>query len=192
MRQLLIAHGYDCRISFWNNAFFELLLGTGLIVSLLYPKYRLWPPPKKSSWQYWYIHFSTESSIFCFFVLGFLDWNTFFLNHWLRFVFASILVAVGGIVFLWGLRTLTVNTSLGLKGKLVTEGPYRYSRNPQYLGTVLFFSGTMLLFNSLCQFVTGTIGIIWFLLAAFVEEPWLRDQFKEEYDTYCKKVPRFI
>ena len=101
-------------------------------------------------------------------------------------------MAVGGIVFLWGLRTLTVNTSLGLKGKLVTDGPYKYSRNPQYLGTVLFFSGTMLLFNSLYQFVTGTIGIIWFLLVAFVEEPWLRDQFKEEYDTYCKKVPRFI
>ena len=177
---------------FGITVIFELLLGTGLIVSLLYPKYRVWPPPKKGSWQYWYIHFSTESSIFCFFVLGFLDWDTFFLNHWLRFVFASILVAVGGIVFLWGLRTLTVNTSLGLKGKLVTEGPYRYSRNPQYLGTVLFFSGTMLLFNSLYQFVTVTIGVIWFLLAAFVEEPWLRDQFKEEYDTYCKKVPRFI
>jgi protein-S-isoprenylcysteine O-methyltransferase Ste14 len=171
---------------------FELLLGTALIVSLLYPKYRVWPPPKKGSWQYWYIHFSTESSILCLFALGFLDWNTFFLKHWLRFVFAPLLITVGVIIFLWALRTLTIKTSLGSKGKLVNEGPYRYLRNPQYLGTVLFFSGTMLLFNSLYQFVTGTIGIIWFLLAAFVEEPWLRDQFKEDYDTYRKKVPRFI
>jgi protein-S-isoprenylcysteine O-methyltransferase Ste14 len=75
---------------------------------------------------------------------------------------------------------------------LVDEKPYKYSRNPQYLGTVLFFSGTMLLFNSIYQFATGTIGIIWFLLAAYIEEPWLRDQFKENYDNYCKKVPRFI
>jgi protein-S-isoprenylcysteine O-methyltransferase Ste14 len=81
---------------------------------------------------------------------------------------------------------------LGSKGKFVNEEPYRYSRNPQYLGTVLFFSGTMLLFNSLYQFVIGTIGIICFLIAAFAEEPWLRDQFKEKYDTYCKKVPRFL
>jgi protein-S-isoprenylcysteine O-methyltransferase Ste14 len=171
---------------------FELLLGTTLIVSLLYPKYRVWPPPKKGSRQYWYIHFSTESSIFFFFALGFLDWNTFFLKHWLRFVFALLVIAVGAIIFLWALRTLTINTSLGSKGKFVNEGPYRYTRNPQYLGTILFFSGTMLLFNSLYQFVTGTIGIIWFLLAAFAEEPWLRDQFKEEYDTYCKKVLRFL
>lgn len=56
----------------------------------------------------------------------------------------------------------------------------------------MFFSGTMLLFNSLYQFVTGTTGIIWLLLAAFVEEQWLRDHFKEEYDAYCKKVPRFM
>ena len=171
---------------------FELVLGVGLVLSLLRPKHRVWPPPKKGSWQYWYIHFSTESSILCFFVLGFLDWNTFFLKHWLRFVFALLSIAVGAIIFLWALRTLTIKTSLGSKGKLVNEGSYRYSRNPQYLGTILFFSGTMLLFNSLYQFVTGTIGIILFLLAAFVEEPWLRDQFKEEYDTYCKKVPRFI
>ncbi len=171
---------------------FEMLLGTALIVSLSWPKYRVWPPPKKGAWQYWFIHFSTESSVFCFFALGFLDWNMFFLKHWLRFVFAPIFISVGAMIFLWALRTLTINTSLGSKGKLVDEGPYRYSRNPQYLGTFLFFSGTMLLFNSLYQFVIGIIGTIWFLLAAFVEEPWLRNQFKEDYDNYCKEVPRFM
>lgn len=179
-------------VFFGTTLVLEFLLGGGLIVSLLCPKYRIWPPPKKGLWQYWYIHFSTESSIFCFLVLGFLDWNTFFLKHWLRFVFAPLFIAVGAIILLWALRTLTINTSLGSKAKLVNEGPYKYSRNPQYLGTILFFSGTILLFNSLYQFVTGTIGIIWFLFAAFVEEPWLRERFKEEYDAYCKEVPRFI
>ena len=162
------------------------------MLSLLSSKHRVWPPPRKGSWQYWYIHFSTESSLLCFFVLGFFDWNMFFLKHWLRLTFALLLIAVGSIIFLWGLRTLTLHTSLGSKGKLIKEGPYRYSRNPQYLGTVLFLSGSILLFNSFYQFVAGVIGIILFLLAAFVEEAWLREQFKEEYENYRKEVPRFL
>ena len=170
----------------------KLLLGGGLIISLLVPKYRVWPPPQKGSWQYWYIHFSTESSIFCYLILGFLDWNTFFLTNCLRFFFASILMIPGAAIFLWALRTLTVNSSLGLKGKLITFGPYRYSRNPQYLGVILFFSGTTLFFNSFYALIIGVIGNIWFLLTPFVEEPWLREQFREEYDEYSQKVPRFI
>ena len=170
----------------------ELLLGGGLIISLLLPKYRLWPPPKKDSWQYWFIHFSTESSIFCYLILGLLDWNTFFLTHWFRFIFAFILMFPGAAFFLWAFRTLSINTSLGLRGKLVTTGPYRCSRNPQYVGIVLFFSGTMLFFNSFYALIIGFIGNIWFLLTPFTEEPWLREQFREEYDDYCKKVPRFI
>jgi protein-S-isoprenylcysteine O-methyltransferase Ste14 len=74
---------------------------------------------------------------------------------------------------------------LGLKGKLIIESPYKYSRNPQYVGIVLFFSGAMLIFNSFYAFVTGIIGNIWFLLTPFIEEPWLREQYEEEYDEYC-------
>jgi protein-S-isoprenylcysteine O-methyltransferase Ste14 len=170
----------------------ELLLGGSLIISLLHPKDRVWPPPKKGSWQYWYIHLSTESSISCFLVVGVLDWNTFVLTHGLRFVFASFFIVSGATIFLWALRTLSINTSLGLKGKLITEGPYRYSRNPQYVAAVVFFSGLILLFNSFYALVTGIIGNVWFLLTPFVEEPWLRKRFNEEYDDYCDKVPRYI
>ena len=98
----------------------------------------------------------------------------------------------GAAIFLWALLTLTVKSSLGLKGKLITYGPYRYSRNPQYLGVILFFSGTTLFFNSFYALIIGFIGNVWFSFTPFVEEPWLREQFKEEYDEYCKKVPRFI
>jgi protein-S-isoprenylcysteine O-methyltransferase Ste14 len=81
---------------------------------------------------------------------------------------------------------------LGLKEKLITVGSYKHLRNPQYLGLVLFFSGTILFFNSVYAFIIGFIGNVCFLLTPFVEEPWLREQFREDYDDYCKKVPRYI
>ena len=142
--------------------------------------------------EYWYVHFLTKGSIFCFLVVGFLDWNSFILTHWLRFVIASIVIAVGAIIFFWALRTLSLPTSLGLRGNLITQGPYRYSRNPQYMATVLFLSGALLVFNSFFASVIGVIGNLLFILTAFVEESWLQEQYGEEYEDYREKVPRFI
>jgi protein-S-isoprenylcysteine O-methyltransferase Ste14 len=179
-------------VFFYVTLLFEILLGGGLILSLLRPQDRVWPPPSKGSWQYWYIHLTTESSIACFLVVGWLDRNSLGLIHPMRFVFALIFIGSGSIVFLWALHTLSFNTSLGVKGKLITKGPYRYSRNPQYVAMVVFFSGMLLLFNSVFALITGSIGILWFLLLPFVEEPWLRTQFVDEYREYCEKVSRFI
>lgn len=60
---------------------------------------------------------------------------------------------------------LSINASLGLRGGLTTRGPYRYSRNPQYVGAALFFAGFMVAFNSLFAYITGTMGIALFILA---------------------------
>jgi protein-S-isoprenylcysteine O-methyltransferase Ste14 len=183
----------DIKIAlFVLTVLFEFLLGGSFILSLLYPKHRIWPPPKKSSIQYWYIHTLTETSILSFLILGVLDYDTFILKHNSRFVIASLLIVAGGTIFLWAFKILSVNTSLGAKRKLITCGPYKYSRNPQYLGVILFFLGFMTAFNSVYTYVTGINGIILFILALFSEEPWLKDQYKKEYDKYCKKVPRII
>ena len=74
---------------------------------------------------------------------------------------------------------------------MITEGPYRYSRNPQYIGTVLVFSGALLFFNSFFASVIGVIGNLLFILTSFVEEAWLKQEFGKEYKEYCERVPRF-
>lgn len=170
----------------------EGLFGGGLIVSLLRPAHRVWPPPRSGSWQYWFIHLSTEGAITSFLVLGVVDGHPFVPMHELRVGVATFLMAAGAALFLWAIHTLSLRTSLGVPGPLVRGGPYRYSRNPQYVGTVVLFAGLILLFNSFYATVTGIIGNVWFLLAPFVEEPWLRDQYREAYDDYCAQVPRFI
>ncbi|MCL4435178.1 MAG: DUF1295 domain-containing protein [Thaumarchaeota archaeon] len=74
-------------------------------------------------------------------------------------------------VDLWGTRTLTAQQSLGEKGKIITDGPYRYTRNPQYVGFTLLYIGVILVTSSLLALVTGTFLIFLFLIAPFSEEP---------------------
>ncbi|MHA2339813.1 MAG: methyltransferase family protein, partial [Candidatus Hodarchaeales archaeon] len=112
--------------------------------------------------------------------------------HWARFPIGLIFIVVGLIIAIWGVKTLSVHSSLGLKGTLVTQGVYKYSRNPQYLGDILLFIGIIIISNSFLTLITGFLGILWNLLTPFTEEPWLINQFKEEYDEYRKKVRRFI
>ncbi|MHA2208040.1 MAG: hypothetical protein ACXABV_02620 [Candidatus Thorarchaeota archaeon] len=67
-----------------------LLLGVAFSVGL--PRYRIWPPPSKNSWQYWASWiFITISSVGVP-VIGLLDWESLGPIHWARFVVAGILI----------------------------------------------------------------------------------------------------
>ncbi len=76
---------------------------------------------------------------------------------------------------------------------LVTTGPYRYSRNPMYIGPLVILIGETLLY--------GALPLLYFLLALaagfhiFIvsyEERALGQQFGEAYARYCEAVPRWI
>ena len=72
------------------------------------------------------------------------------------------------------------------------RGPYRISRNPQYVADIAMLAGFAILANSTYAWITCLLGMVWFVLAPFTEEPWLRDQFGVEYELYMKRVPRFL
>jgi protein-S-isoprenylcysteine O-methyltransferase Ste14 len=76
---------------------------------------------------------------------------------------------------------------------LVTDGPFRVSRNPIYLGMVLILMGMAVALGSLTP---------WFVVPAFVaiitrnvipvEEAMLKDAFGETYAQYRARVRRWI
>ncbi len=77
--------------------------------------------------------------------------------------------------------------------QLVMSGPYRYSRNPMYIGILAILAGEVLLY--------GDLPLLFFLLAMTVlfnifilgyEERALGRQFGEAYARYCETVPRWI
>jgi protein-S-isoprenylcysteine O-methyltransferase Ste14 len=78
------------------------------------------------------------------------------------------------------------------KGKLTTAGPYRWSRNPQYLGWLLFLLGFSLTDWSLwCLAVLVVVSVSLHLLI-LIEEQHLRRIFGEPYIEYCRGVSRYL
>ncbi len=170
----------------------EILLGASLLLTLIIPSFRVWPPPGRSSWQYRYTWALTIISLVGILVLGILDWDTFLLSNPVRFVVGSVLILSGAAFALWGVSALSWHSSLGLGGRLTSTGPYRYSRNPQYVGDIALLAGYAVLCNSLLTTIAVALGIVWFILAPFAEEPWLRGRFGPAYERYASSVPRFL
>ena len=169
---------------------FSLLLV--IAVSTLFPKSRIWPPPKKDSWQQWVSWTLFTIVMFGVPLIGLLDFQSLSYSHWIRFVVGGFLFGFGLGIDLWGTKTLTAQQSLGEKGKIVTKGPYCFTRNPQYVGFIILYSGIILVAWSFMALVTGLFAIFLFFIIPFSEEPWLRQQYGQQYEEYCKMVPRFI
>jgi protein-S-isoprenylcysteine O-methyltransferase Ste14 len=77
--------------------------------------------------------------------------------------------------------------------ELVASGPYRYVRNPIYVGALLIFLGHFLWFGYwalLTYAMLAFIGVHLFVL--LYEEPNLKRRFGTSYEEYLKRVPRWI
>jgi protein-S-isoprenylcysteine O-methyltransferase Ste14 len=76
---------------------------------------------------------------------------------------------------------------------IIATGPYRFTRNPMYLGMALIQLGFGLWWPSVAVLVLVPVAVI--LIDRFViakEEHYLRSTFGEAYDGYCQKVRRWI
>lgn len=77
--------------------------------------------------------------------------------------------------------------------KLVERGPYRFTRNPMYLGLVLAYLGACGIFTLLWSFILLPIPL-WFVNRIMVpfEEARLRHIFGANYEAYCNRVRRWL
>ena len=76
---------------------------------------------------------------------------------------------------------------------LVVSGPYRFTRNPMYLGLIVVALG-MAVFVGCWPMLAAPIAV--FLTANFVHIPYeeakMRRQFGEPYDAYVGRVRRWL
>ena len=122
------------------------------------------------------------------------------LPDWFRIL--MVCVAVPSIPFtFWGYQTIGKNwvhafeSSKFLNSEtqtLVTNGPYRYVRNPIYLGSFLFIVSIALVAANWLILLPAIILIILVYLQIKNEEAMLIDRFGDEYREYMKRTPRLI
>jgi protein-S-isoprenylcysteine O-methyltransferase Ste14 len=122
---------------------------------------------------------------------------------WLRFqaatvvllVVATICAVLGAWLRTWG--TAYLSASVVQSGAMhdqgvIADGPFRYMRNPLYLGTFFITVAlTLLMPPTGALFAIVTLGIFQLRLI-FAEEPFLAAKLGAPYKEYCARVPRIL
>lgn len=171
-----------------------ILAGLGLVTGMVtsrFTGYRFWPPGEQD-WRWWtYIGLSGAATVS---LLGvsYLSWNASILPRPEALVVGGVLAVAGTIGFLAATFDLGVGESSGMEGELRTGGFYRYTRNPQIVFLVCITGGIVLASTSTSVVLVGAAVAGWFVSMPFAEEPWLHQQYGEEYEEYCDRTPRFI
>ena len=109
----------------------------------------------------------------------------------------AVVFVIGALIAAWGLvtfRTARTTTVPGeLSSQLVTWGPYRFTRNPMYVGLSVAYLGEAGILVQVWPllFLPLTIAYLnWMVIP--VEESRLREVFGDDYKAYQQKVRRWL
>ena len=119
------------------------------------------------------------------------------LNGRATFFLGAVLFTVGALVAGWGLVTFRKARTTTVPGEassqLVTWGPYRFSRNPMYVGLATAYLGEAFLLRhvwpaALLPLVLAYVN--WVVIP--VEQARLTEVFGAEYAAYQRRVRRWL
>ncbi len=110
-------------------------------------------------------------------------------------IFGALLAAAGAVLRVWGAAYLGYNVVHHEKmqaGAVVAAGPYRYMRNPLYLGGWCMMAAfSLLLTPSGALFIMALITVF-YLRLILGEEAFLVAQLGEPYREYLRAAPRIL
>jgi protein-S-isoprenylcysteine O-methyltransferase Ste14 len=179
-------------VLFWADVIILMAMLFGATWSVAFPARRIWPPPGRSSWQYrltwigFILVFGFNAALFA------LDWNSWLFESELRFIIGAPIALLGALLVGWGMATLGARNTSGLADGFVAAGPYRFTRNPQYLGDMVLFVGLSVVANSLHLWIAHILLILVFLVTPLAEEMWLEEQYGDAYLKYRRGTARFL
>ncbi|MFX0091791.1 MAG: methyltransferase family protein [Candidatus Hodarchaeota archaeon] len=151
-----------------------------------------------------------EKKIELFFNVIFITWvlrliRLFFFPDFLRILVVSKALSIGiGIIFMsgglvglaWVRIAMGASWRVGVdhnaKTKLITRGPFRFSRNPVSLSFHMMYFGSFLIGQDLVLLGLFLINVIFIHLQILQEEKYLESSHADDYRAYRAKVGRYL
>lgn len=170
-----------------------VVVGGGILAGIVASAFGIgsyWPPGSRN--RNYYVHW-IGSQVFNLAIIGAYVVDP---SGWIappELFVPGFVLAVGGFgIAVAAAFDLGTEETMGLEGEIRTDGWYSYSRNPQYVGYFMACVGCALLANAPQVTALMAIYLGWWVALPFAEEPWLREQYGEEYERYAERVPRFV
>ena len=112
-------------------------------------------------------------------------------------IIGRLFTLIGLAFMIWGLLTFhRFRTGIFPNqpaSEVVTAGPYRFSRNPMYVGFTAAYIGGILSINTLWPLLLLPV-VLWLLMVLVIrpEELYLRQAFGSVYTDYANRVRRWL
>lgn len=185
---LLLAH----TVFLFAAAVSAIALGGLLAWNLYRPSFGFWPAGESAPLRHHaafglFRTFCGSVVIFALLEIAVNGWG-----HWVRYAIGVPIVCISYGVTLWGYKLLGLDNTYCESSGLVTGGMYQYSRNPQYVTSVLATIGLGIAAGSVIT--VGLAGVLFVLYFLFVlnEERWLAEGYGRAFVEYMQQTPRFL
>ncbi|TVQ55789.1 MAG: heavy metal resistance protein CzcN [Rhodobacteraceae bacterium] len=160
--------------------------------ALINRRFVFWPAPSDDVWRH-HVSFGLFR-VFCgaTIVFAVADWGSLGWDHWARLAIGAPIMVGAGAATVYAYFFLGLDNTYCKEGGLVTGGVYAYTRNPQYVASVIATFGLALTTGSL-----GAVGLAFVLLAVYTlfalnEERWLWERYGRAFGRYAVRTPRFL
>ena len=157
-------------------------------------EFQFWPPDDRETPQYkifWSLFRTFFAGLCLTSILEVISGNLIANKSLFYFGFLMFSVGIGAATFV-SFSTLGNKNAHGEKDRLVTTGVYRFSRNPIYVASIVGMVGWGLIFDSLDVHLLLIAWGVMYIIAPFLEEPWLEKYYGRDYLEYKSATARFL
>lgn len=120
----------------------------------------------------------------------------YFFDNRITAISGLILTALGACTFILAIIFMKTSWRVGIdkrtKTSLITNGIYKFSRNPAFAGFDLLFIGLFFTYSNLLTLFIMIINILALHFLTLQEEKHLIAMFGDEYLQYQTKTPRYF